>query len=52
MKGKKEKKKKRKEKVLDPEILAGESLAKLPIGRDDVPGSGGATVTGCDPKGK
>lgn len=36
----------------DPEIFAGEGLAKLPIRRYNVPGGGGAPVTGCDPEGE
>ena len=38
--------------VLDPEILAGEGLAELPIGGGDVPGGGGAVVAGGDPEGE
>lgn len=36
----------------DSEILSGESLTELPVGRDYVPGGGGTSVTACDPEGK
>lgn len=36
----------------DSEILSGESLTELPVGRDYVPRGGGTSVTACDPEGK
>lgn len=35
---------------LNPEILSGESLTKLPISRDNVPRSGSTAVTASDPE--
>lgn len=37
---------------LDPEILAGEGLSKLPVWRSNVPGSRGAAVAAGDPEGE
>lgn len=37
---------------LDPEVLAGEGLAKLPISRDNVPRGGSAPVTAGNPEGQ
>lgn len=36
----------------DPEVLASEGLTELPAGGDDVPGGGGAPVTGGDAEGE
>lgn len=36
--------------ISNSEILSHERLTKLPIGRSNVPGSGGPTVTACEPE--
>lgn len=38
--------------ILDPKILSGECLSKLPIRGDNVQRSGGAAVTACDSEGE